>query len=228
MIRTVIIDDEPNAIELLQGYLHKIPFAECIHSFRDPIEALLFINEEDIDLLLLDINMPQLSGISLLKTLENPPKIIFTTAYTEYAVESYEYKVTDYLLKPISFERFLKAMLKVKEDHLKFEIKEDQKENVVFIKSGQQQHKIVLNHILYLQKDGNYITYMLHDKKILARQSTKEALENLSSRFIQIHKSIIVHLDKIQSFDSSSVIINNHKLPIGQSYKLQFLEAIKS
>ncbi|WP_025664714.1 LytR/AlgR family response regulator transcription factor [Aquimarina megaterium] len=227
MITAVIIDDEPNAIELLQGYIKKLSFVECIRSFRNPIEALVFLKECDVDLIFLDINMPQLSGISFIKTLENPPKIILTTAYSEYAVESYEYQVADYLLKPISFERFLKAVLKIKDT---IEEPEPQKiaNGIIYIKSGQQQFKTNIDDILYLQKDGNYISYITKDKNILARQSIKNALEELGKGFIQIHKSTIIKVSHISAFDSNSVTINSTKLSIGQSYKVAFQNYIKS
>ncbi|WP_438422766.1 LytR/AlgR family response regulator transcription factor [Aquimarina macrocephali] len=227
MITAVIIDDEPNAIELLQGYIKKLSFVECIHSFRNPIEALVFLKEYDVDLIFLDINMPQLSGISFIKTLENPPKIILTTAYSEYAVESYEYQVTDYLLKPISFERFLKAVLKIK-DTIEEPKLEEVANGIIYIKSGQQQFKTKIEDILYLQKDGNYISYITKDKNILARQSIKNALDELGNKFIQIHKSTIINVDHISAFDSHSVIIKDIKLSVGQSYKVVFQNYVKS
>ncbi len=227
MITAVIIDDEPNAIELLQGYIKKLSFIECIRSFRNPIEALVFLKEYSVDLIFLDINMPQLSGISFIKTLENPPKIILTTAYSEYAVESYEYQVTDYLLKPISFERFLKAVLKIKDTIEEPELQKTTND-IIYIKSGQQQFKTSIKDILYLQKDGNYISYITKEKNILARQSIKNALDELGTGFIQIHKSTIINVNHISAFDSNSVTINSTKLSIGQSYKVVFHNYIKS
>ncbi|WP_299442965.1 LytTR family DNA-binding domain-containing protein [uncultured Aquimarina sp.] len=226
MISSVIIDDEPNAIELLKGYIEKLPFISCIHSFRNPIEALVYLKENPVDLLFLDINMPQLSGISFMKTLEKPPKIILTTAYSEYAVESYEYQVADYLLKPISFERFLKSLLKIQNNIEKPE-PEEKNDDLIYVKSGQQQHKTNLKDILYLQKDGNYISYITKHKTILARQSIKEALQELGDRFIQIHKSTIINLDHITAFDSNSITIQNAKLAIGQSYKVMLMERLE-
>ena len=227
MIKAVVIDDEPNAIELIKGYINKIPFIECTESFRDPVQAIIYLKEHQVDLIFLDINMPHLSGISLLKTLKNPPRIILTTAYAEYAVESYEYQVTDYLLKPISFERFLKAILKIKSEYVSENTSIENSENFVFVKSGQQQYKLKIEDILYLQKEGNYITYFLKDKKILARQSIKEALNGLNHKFIQIHKSTIINLVHISFFDSSSVTIQDVKLSIGQSYKVTLMELLK-
>ncbi|MDH7447133.1 LytR/AlgR family response regulator transcription factor [Aquimarina sp. 2201CG14-23] len=225
MISSVIIDDEPNAIELLKGYIEKLPFIACVHSFRNPIEALVYLKENTVDLIFLDINMPQLSGISFLKTLEKPPKIILTTAYAEYAVESYEYQVADYLLKPISFERFLKALLKIQQV---IEQPEGLKKinTTVYVKSGQQQYKTDLKDILYLQKDGNYITYYTSNRTILARQSIKDALLELGDRFIQVHKSTIINLDHITAFDTNSITIQQTKLSVGQSYKLLLMERL--
>ncbi|MFD2561444.1 LytR/AlgR family response regulator transcription factor [Aquimarina rubra] len=226
MISAVIIDDEPNAIELLRGYIEKLPFVKCVESFRNPIEALIYLKENEVDLILLDINMPQLSGISFIKTLEKPPSIILTTAYSEYAVESYEYQVADYLLKPISFERFLKALLKIQDDLEKSDI-EEKNDAVIYVKSGHQRHKTSLVDILYLKKDGNYISYITTHKTILARQSIKEALQELGDRFVQIHKSTIINLDKVSAFDSNSITIENTKLSIGQSYKVRLLDRLE-
>jgi len=226
MITSVIIDDEPNAIELLNGYIDKLPFISCIKSFRNPIEALVYLKENPVDLIFLDINMPQLSGISFIKALEILPKIILTTAYSEYAVESYEYQVTDYLLKPISFERFLKALLKIQNTTKQLEVIGHNNTNI-YVKSGQQRYKTNLQDILYLQKDGNYISYITNGKTILARQSIKEVLKELGDRFIQIHKSTIINLDHITAFDSNSITIQNIKLSIGQSYKVKLMEQLE-
>ncbi len=225
MISAIIIDDEPNAIELLKGYIEKVPFMTCTQSFRNPIEALVYLKENSADLLFLDINMPQLSGISFIKTLEKSPKIILTTAYSEYAVESYEYQVADYLLKPISFDRFFKAVVKI-QDTIAKPKSIAKNDPVIYVKSGQQQHKTSLHDILYLQKDGNYISYITKNKTILARQSVKEALQELGDRFVQIHKSTIVNLDHISAFDSHSIIVNDTNLTIGQSYKVILMERL--
>ncbi|MHA7057694.1 LytR/AlgR family response regulator transcription factor [Aquimarina sp. M1] len=225
MISSVIIDDEPNAIELLKGYIEKLPFISCVESFRNPIEALIYLKESTVDLIFLDINMPQLSGISFIKTLENSPHIILTTAYSEYAVESYEYQVADYLLKPISFERFLKALLKIQHT-IESTISKEENNSIIYIKSGQQQYKTTLQDVLYLQKDGNYISYITTGKTILARQSIKEALLVLGNRFIQIHKSTIINLDHVSAFDSQAITIKNHKLSIGQSYKVRLMKLL--
>ncbi|RZS93377.1 LytR/AlgR family response regulator transcription factor [Aquimarina brevivitae] len=228
MIRAIIIEDEPNAIELLQRYIAKIPFIECIQSFRNPVEALAFLQTKSVDLIFLDINMPQLSGISFLQTLKNPPHIILTTAYAEYAVQSYEYQVTDYLLKPIAFERFLKAVVQLNENIPSATvIKENQSSKELFIKSGAKQVKLNKDAIVYLAKDGNYITYYTEEKKVLARESIQEALEHLGSDFIQIHKSTIVNLNRIESYETSHINTSLGKLAIGPSYRTLFQEALK-
>ncbi len=225
MLKAIIIDDEPHAIDLLQGYIEKVSFLTCIKSFRNPIEALVYLQDHSCDVLFLDINMPQLSGMALLKTLQNPPKVILTTAYSEYAVESYELNTVDYLLKPISFDRFLKAALKLEQPKEESTPKQSPS---IFVKSGYQQHKVALDELLYLEKDGNYISYITKKGAILARQSVQEALDTVGQRFIQVHKSIIVNEDLITSYDSTHVYIDHKKLPMGKSFKRLVLDRIKT
>ena len=222
MIKVIIIDDEHHAIDLLQGYVDRIPFLTAIASFRNPLHAISFLQINPVDLIFLDINMPQLSGISFLKTVHERPHVILTTAYSEYAVESYEYEVTDYLLKPIAFERFLSAAMKVqkaihtKASNLK---REEPTEKVIIIKNGYEQIRVNMNEILYLKKEGNYITYHTTNKTVLSRQTIQQALEGLDSHFIQIHKSFIANLRKIDAIATNTVRIAAIKLPIGQSFK---------
>ncbi len=219
MLQVVIIDDEPKAIELLKNYIDRLPFLNCLESFRNPFEGLGFIQYNNVDILLLDINMPKLSGISLAKTIKFSTNVIFTTAYSEYAVESYELNAVDYLLKPISFERFLTAIVKVK--------KIDDRESVPFsgirsinIKSGHTIHKVNLGDILYLEKQGNYMCYNIDNgKKIMVRESISDSLAILPEYFMQIHRSFIVSLNKLESMESNHLVIKTEKIPIGKKYK---------
>jgi DNA-binding LytR/AlgR family response regulator len=210
MLDLVIIDDEPRAIALLAGYCNRIEDLNCIGKFRNPIEALDFIKANIPSFILLDINMPNLSGMDLAKLLPKECQIIFTTAHAQYAVESYNLATIDYLLKPISFDRFTTAVQK---------IRMAQDESYFLIKSGYDNHKILLDNLLFLKKDGNYMTYMTSHNKILSRQTVAEALEKLTDDFIQVHKSYIVPLSKITRFSTNSINIGDHEIPVGSTYK---------
>lgn len=218
MMQTIIIDDEPKAIELLNGYVEKVPFLECVATFRNPLKALDFLSKSKIDLILLDINMPQLSGISFLETLIDKPRIILTTAYAEYAVKSYEFAVDDYLLKPISFERFLKAVNRVNSIHQY----SPPTHEFLLLKSGYQIQKVKVSEIVYLEKDGNYMIYHFPDKKILVRENVQQAMEKLPEYFIQTHKSYIVPLTRIEVVEAGQVKIGAAWIPLGASFKKEF------
>ena len=167
MIKTIIVDDEPRAIELLRGYIDRIPQLTHLQSFQNPLEALQYISKNDVDLVFLDVNMPEISGISFIKSLIKKVHIILTTAYSEYAVESYNYDVDDYLLKPISFERFVKAISKIAVEEP--QIADDKEGELLFVKTGYEKVKIIIDDIVYLEKDGNYMTYHTRTKKVLTR-----------------------------------------------------------
>ncbi|MCH2196547.1 response regulator transcription factor [Kordia sp.] len=216
ILKAIIIDDEPKAIDLLENYCERIPTIQCMKSFRNPIEALQYIDKQQPDVVFLDINMPNLSGIQAAKIIPTKTHIIFTTAYAEYAVESYELNASDYLLKPITFQRFVKAIDKLKPHAI---TKETSSAKKIIIKSGYQTFQIAPNTILFLKKEGNYMTYQTTSKKILARESIAEALKKLPENFIQVHKSYIVRLESIELFDQNHVEINTIKIPVSKSYK---------
>ncbi|MDJ0646976.1 MAG: LytTR family DNA-binding domain-containing protein [Flavobacteriaceae bacterium] len=231
MLTVVIIDDEPKAIELLKGYIKRVPFLDCVKTFRHPYEGLEYLKTNTIDILLLDINMPKLSGISLAQVLNPSINVIFTTAYSEYAVESYDLNAVDYLLKPIAFERFFKAISKVEKsinssNNSLNTSKEINTQNSVLIKSGYTLHRVNLDDILYLEKDANYMIYHTFEKSIMARESIQGALEKLNKSFVQIHKSYIVPIGKIKAIESNHVIIKEIKLPIGKNYKDEFMNVL--
>ena len=168
-MKCIVIDDEPFALELISGYSKKTPFLEFAGGFTNPFKALTFLINSSVDLIFLDINMPELSGIQLLKSLSSAPKVVFTTAYSEYGAESYDYDAIDYLLKPIKYERFLKAVHKAiditkKESVNSEKIKEH--DGFIFIKSGKQRFKIPVDEILYIEGAGNYMTFYTLNKKI--------------------------------------------------------------
>ena len=215
-MKAIIVDDEPKAIELLQSYLSHFSVIELVSTFRNGLKAFQFMSKEPVDLLFLDINMPHLSGISLAKMVPKHTKIIFTTAYPEYAVESYDVEAVDYLLKPISLERFSKTIGKLLQNRQ--ETPENTK-SVLMIKSGTKHYRTDIHDILYLEKSGNYMEYQLGNKTILARESIQEALSALPEHFIQIHKSIIINLHRIEFVDKENVSINGKLLPIGSNFR---------
>ena len=235
MINYVIIDDEPAAIEVLEFHLNKMPSMALKASFRDPLEALDYLQNYKVDLIFLDINMPVLSGISLSKLLKNPPLIIFTTAYSEYALESYELKAVDYLLKPIEFDRLLQSVIKVKQllNPAKLELTigpekmNSNPELTVFIKSGSEFHQVSIKNIMYIESDGNYVTFHTAKRAILARYKISEVVKLLPNQFfIRVHRSYIVALKHIETVKKHCVIIHGKEIPISSNYRDGFLTMI--
>lgn len=231
----VIIDDEPAAIDVLIFHLSSIPFVVLKKTFRDPLDALEYLQLHTIDIIFLDINMPKLSGISFPKFLQNPPLIIFTTAYSEYALESYELKAVDYLLKPIEFNRLLQAVMKAKQVLAKdsgitksiSEVSHDVSEQTIFIKSGSEFHQLFIQNIKYIESEGNYVTFHTEKRPILARYKISEVLELLPKEyFTRIHRSYIIALKYIETVKKSAVIIDAKELPISSNYKEGFMTMI--
>ena len=224
----IIVDDEPKAIELIRSYLSHFSNFELVKTFRNGLKALEFLNSKPVDVVFLDINMPHLSGLSLSKMIAPNTAIVFTTAYSEHAVESYSIDALDYLLKPISLERFSKTMTKL---NTKF-ITTDEPQiktspQTIFIKSGLEVHQVKIEEIHYLEKDGNYIYYVMPSKKIMARQSIAEAMQHLSSDFIQVQKSFIVNFRMISSINSDYVTILDTQIPIGAQFKSILIKKMK-
>lgn len=230
----VIIDDEPAAIEVLQFHLKNIPFVKLIATFRDPLKGLAYLQEHQVDVLFLDINMPQLSGINLPKYLKNPPLIIFTTAYTEYAIESYQLNAIDYLLKPIGFDRLLQAVMKAKEvfdkktiPNTNLPLIQSTNQQTVFIKSGQEYHQVALDKIKYIESDGNYVTFVTITRSILARYKISEVLEMLPQQyFVKTHRSYIVALKYIETVKKHCVVIGDREIPMSSNYREGLLSLI--
>jgi DNA-binding LytR/AlgR family response regulator len=236
MIDYVIIDDEPSAIEVLKFHLNKIPSMSLKASFRDPIEALDYLQQNTVDLIFLDINMPKLSGISFPKLLERPPLIVFTTAYSEYALESYELKAVDYLLKPIAFDRLLQAVMKVKQvlnqnkpgPTASTETPYETNEQTVFIKSGAEFHQLPIQNIKYIESDGNYVTFNTTTRTIIARYKLSEVLEFLPQQyFVRVHRSFIVALKHIETVKKHCVLIDKKEIPMSSNYRDDFLTKIE-
>jgi two-component system, LytTR family, response regulator len=218
----IAIDDEPKALEVIERYCQKSDLVDLKTTFREPVKAIEFLNREKIDLIFLDINMPDINGIQLIQTLTARPMVIFTTAYSNYAAESYNLNAIDYLLKPITFERFLAAVNKAS-SQLSSQNKpfaKDDESGSVFIKSGPHTYQVKVSDIFYLEKDGNYITVHLKDKQILIRENMGDIFDLVpQSEFVRIHKSFVVAIKHITMIEVHQIIINGIKIPIGSTYR---------
>jgi DNA-binding LytR/AlgR family response regulator len=218
-ISCIITDDEPYARKGLQGYVEKINFLDLKANCEDALELNAVLAEQPIDLLFLDIQMPHTTGIEFLKTLAKPPKVIFTTAFDQYAIQGFDLDVLDYLLKPISFERFLKAADKAREY---FDVRDltAQAAPYVFLKADGKLEKITFNDILFITGLENYIVIQMEDKRIITHSTIKSLLEKLpSGKFVQTHKSFIVAIDKVTSIGGNSLQVQKHEVPISRSLR---------
>lgn len=222
MITCIAVDDEPMALEVIQRYCDKSDVLELRAIFREPVKAIQYLGREKTDLVFLDINMPDLDGMQLIQTLSPKPLIIFTTAYSQYAAESYNLSAVDYLVKPITFERFLagvnKAAAALRVPQNPPAGKDD--EAGIFLKSGPQTHQVKLRDILYLEKDGNYITVHLKDRSILIRESMGDVFDLVpAADFIRVHKSYVVAIRHIAMIEVHQLTIHNKKIPVGSTYR---------
>lgn len=222
-IKVVIIDDEPRAIDLLVHYISQIDFLEIEHTFRSSLKAFQYLTTESVDLLFLDINMPKLSGIELFKNLKNAPDVIFTTAHPEFAINGFDLDAIDYLLKPITFSRFLKASQKAQKTIIKKDVKATIPTDSVYIKSGSISHKLFWSDIAYLKKDENYIIYYLtNGKRLLCRQTLSNMEKVFPKYVVRIHKSYAICMYHITSLGSDYIMVNHIKIQIGRNYKSHF------
>ncbi len=220
MITCIAIDDEPKALEVIERYCHKTNLVDLRATFREPVKAIEFLNSERVDLIFLDINMPDISGMQLVQTLLPRPIIVFTTAYSHYAVESYDLNALDYLLKPITFERFLAAINKAAVALSSKNSVHNEDESTVFIKSGPQTYQVKVGEILYLEKDGNYITVHLKDRNILIRENMGDIFDLVpEADFLRVHKSYVVAIKHIAMIGVHQLVINGEKIPIGSTYR---------
>lgn len=232
MIRSVIIDDEPLAINVIESYIGKINIIENIKSFTNPLEAFSFLQKEKVDILFLDINMSELSGLDLLKTLFYSPVVIITTAYQEYALESMEYNVIDYLVKPISFERFLKSINKytnLRNPEITERIPNTVAESNQFItvKENKRQVNIDYADIYHIECIRDYVKIHANSKTVVTKTTLTAIEESLpENEFIRIHRSYIVAINKIETFSQVDVEVNGLKIPIGATYKSPVLKRL--
>jgi DNA-binding LytR/AlgR family response regulator len=230
MLKAIVLDDEPLALEVVKSMLEKVNFVDVLAYFTNVFEAMDFLKTNEVNLIFLDIKMPDISGIDFLKSLAHQPMVIFTTAYSEHAVESFELDAIDYLLKPFSLVRFLKACNKAyaaagRQNNTAPTLQEP---DSLFIKSGYEQIRLPFQDILYVEGSGNYVQFALSDKKIASRLTMGEAAEILPQQgFIRIHRSYIVAKKQISKIDRRSVWVNKTELPIGAAY-LKEIEKITS
>jgi two-component system, LytTR family, response regulator len=220
----IIIEDEPLAAEVLQDYIRQVSFLNLIGVCSDAIFALEMLQKEKIDLIFLDIHLPKLKGLDFIKTLKHPPQIIITTAYHEYALQGYEYNVTDYLLKPVEFNRFLTAVNKLRQDFVPETLgvvtKQETERRYLFFNVGKKKVKIYLDEILYIESLKEYVRIYTKGRNILTKFQLGEIEELLNkSNFIRVHRSFIVARDKIEAFTATDIEINGKQVPVGRSYK---------
>ncbi|MCX6271530.1 MAG: LytTR family DNA-binding domain-containing protein [Bacteroidetes bacterium] len=231
MIRCLIADDEPLALDLIEGYIRKIPFLELVARCSSALATLAVLEKENIDLLILDIQMPELSGMELAGMLGNGPKVIFTTAFEQYAIRGYKVDALDYLLKPISFEEFLAAANKARNwfNNARPKSVNENEQNRIIIKSDYKLLQINTSRILFIEGLKDYVKFYLEDeeKPILSLMSMKSLEEKLHpDHFMRIHRSFIVNLDKIKTIERSRIIFGKHYLPVSDKYKEKFGEFI--
>jgi DNA-binding LytR/AlgR family response regulator len=226
--KCIIVDDEPLARELIESHLAHFDNFELVASFENALKAYAFLESNTIDLMFLDIEMPLLKGNDFLKKLKNPPKVIFTTAYREYALEGYELNVIDYLLKPITFDRFFVSIEKFKQLQIPKAPENSTNEDHIFVSSGSKNIKIVFDHILFVESLKDYITIHLENGKSHHLKQNISAFEKvLDSNFVRIHRSYIIQAKKLTAYSKNEVEINAIEIPIGSSYKDTWLDYLK-
>jgi len=226
-MKCVVVDDEPIAVGILEEYIAKVPFLECLGAFSNALDALAFIEQGGVDLLFLDINMPELTGLQLLRSLAHPPAVILTTAYSEYALAGYEHGVVDYLLKPIEFERFLKAVNKAGA-LMRRAPGEGEAARTVLLKSGKRLHQVRLDEVRCARASGNYVTFVTGDREILSLMTMTDAVALLASAgFVRVHRSHIVNLRHVEVVDEDGVIVDKRRIPVADAYRDGLIQALR-
>lgn len=228
-MKCIIVDDEPLAIEVIESYVDKIDSLELVGKFRNAIKAFDYIQSgEPVDLIFLDIQMPKLTGIEFLKTLTNPPKVIFTTAYREYALEGFELEVLDYLLKPISFDRFMKAVSKALNHSKEVEVSTNAEgDDFTFFKCDKKMIRVCLKDILYIESIKDYVKIKTAEKEVVTHQKISVLETKLpANHFIRVHRSFIINIPKIESYSASEIELNNESIPVGRNYKVEVMDKL--
>ena len=238
MIKCLIVDDEPLALHILEDYISKIPFLQLVKATTNPIEALTLVQDKNVDLVFLDVQMPELTGIQFLKIANGKAKVILTTAYPQYALEGYELDVIDYLLKPIAFDRFFKSVQKAQGVLQPAATKPVQSEPVqqqqkdllsdfIFVKTEHKIQKVYLNDILFIEGLKDYISIFTPAERIITLQNMKKMEDALPAKhFIRVHKSYIVSINKIDSIERSRICIGDKIIPVGDTYRDEFFKII--
>lgn len=225
----IIIEDQPPAQRILKKYIKDIGTLTLKATFSNAIEAMEFLKTNRVELLFLDIHLPKISGIDFLKMLPNPPHVILTTAFSDYALESYEFSVVDYLLKPFSFQRFVKAVSKIKIETPSNDLKKNESQRkTIFIKSGYEFIKVMVEDISHIQSDADYTEIFITNKKLLSSESLRYWIENLDkNQFVRVHKSFIINTFKIEKIVGNQIFLNNKiTIPIGRAYKESFISKV--
>ena len=235
MLRCIVIDDEPLAIQLLENHIRRVSFLELVSTFNNPMEALININSNPVDLIFLDIQMPQLSGVHFMQLLQNRSQVIITSAYQEYAIDGFEHNVVDYLLKPIAFERFYKAAEKaynLRNPSRKLEPLQElypATGGYIFVKVETKMVRVELDDILFIEGLKNYVSITTKTQRIITLQVMKQLEEILPpNRFVRVHKSYIIALDKINAIERQEIYIKDRIIPIGITYQEQFFKLLES
>jgi DNA-binding LytR/AlgR family response regulator len=235
MLKCMVIDDEPLAIQLLQNHIGKVPFLELAATFNNPMEALISLNANPVDLIFLDIQMPQITGIQFMKLLQNRAMVVVTSAYQEYAIEGFEHNVVDYLLKPISFERFYRAAEKAYNQKYPSLAPANNQQvfpatgGYIFVKVETKMVRVELDDILFVEGLKNYLSIYTKSQRVVTLQTLKQLEENLPpKRFARVHKSYIVAIDKINSIERQEIHIADRVIPIGITYQEPFYKLLDS
>lgn len=233
VINCIILDDEPMAVALLSKYVDKIQNLNLVKATTNPFEVLEFTNNNSVDFIFIDIQMPELTGIQLMEMLGNKTKFVITSAYSEYALQGYEHNVIDYLLKPVSFDRFYKAVVKVQEI-FKEQIftnvitAEEKSDEFLFVKTDGKLIKINLNDLQFVEGLKDYLYLHLKNEKLIVLDTLKDFELKLPNNFMRVHKSYIVRLDQIESIERNRIFIQNKIIPVGDTYKTKFQDWVKS
>lgn len=228
MIRAIAIDDEPVALDIIAAHALKVPFLQLVHTFLSARQALAYLQTNEVDVIFLDISMPDVSGLELAAMLPKRTQVIFTTAYPEHALKGYELAVTDYLLKPINFTRFLQACQLAESRQLRSDTGKANLEESIFVKDGYNWLQIKLNNLLYAQAEDNYVSLYEAGKRTLTRITLTDLQGKLpAQQFIRIHKSFIVAIPKIEKIEKHQVTINGTCIPLSKSYRENLMEILK-
>jgi DNA-binding LytR/AlgR family response regulator len=230
MIISIAVDDEPKALEVISIHSSKVPELGLIRTFTNPENALAFLKDEFVDLIFLDINMPGISGLQFVQRLQIKPHIVFTTAYSEYAIDSYNFEAVDYLLKPIEFDRFYKSVNKVKK---LMQLNSLQQDNLLskyfFVKDGYKQMKVCTEDILYIQSEGNYLNIVTKKERVVARMTFQQISEKLPlNQFHRVHNSYVINFKHILKIEDNQIFIQDDKIPIGIKYKENIFNIINA